>query len=242
MTLEWHRFRPRSALRTLCLAAALAGLSAPVGAQDVTLLDGRRVLSVSGEGRAYATPDIAQVSLGVAAQADDASDALDQMGKSVESTLAVLEGLGVDLGDIQTEHLQLDQVLSYDRGDRPVPQGFRAVSVLSVTVRTIGDVGVILDRVVDGGVTQINGVTFGVSDTQDLLDDARRDAVADATRRAEVFANAAGVELGEIVALTESSSFSGPGAFIEQAARDVPVALGNVALTAGARITFEIEE
>ena len=220
----------------LCLAFA-----APVAAQEVSVSGGQRFLSVSGEGSVSAAPDLAALSVGVSAQAPTAGEALDQMGKSLDTVLQTLAAFGIADADIQTEQLFLEQQFNYD-GPVPQPLGFVATSTLAVDVRDLDRVGELIDGVVMGGANRLNGITFGFDDPADLLDEARSAAVTEAARRAEVYATAAGVDLGELVAITDGGGDLGSPVVVEQMLRDVPVAGGSVTLSATATLTYRLAD
>jgi hypothetical protein len=110
-----------------------------------------------------------------------------------------------------------------------------------VTVREIGKVGDALDRVVAAGATDAGNVSFLVSNPSKALDQAREAAIADARRKAEVYAQAAGVRLGRVEWITEDSGNALPAPMMmaraAAAAPPVPIASGEdtlrVRITAG---------
>ena len=67
-----------------------------------------------------------------------------------------------------------------------------------------------LDQSVTVGANTINGVSFIVADTGNLYDEARKKAFADASAKAELYAEAAGVELGDIAAIAETQGYGSP--------------------------------
>jgi len=84
------------------------------------------------------------------------------------------------------------------------PQGaYRVSNMLRVTVRNLEQVGELLDAVVEVGANQMYGVTFTVSDDQEWESEAREKAMDDAKARAEELAGLAGVELGEVLSVSE---------------------------------------
>jgi uncharacterized protein YggE len=98
--------------------------------------------------------------------------------------------------DIKTGQLMLEPSYNYNTPDgNPVMTGFIATQILDVNVRDIGQLGTVLDAVVTAGGNRVNGIMFDVSDPQLVTDEARRDAVADARGRAELYAEAADLAL-----------------------------------------------
>ena len=73
-----------------------------------------------------------------------------------------------------------------------------------VRVRDLPKVGTLLDTLVSAGANDLGGVRFLIAEPQPLMDEARRRAVADATRRAKLLADAAGIHLGKVERIDES--------------------------------------
>ncbi len=102
-------------------------------------------------------------------------------------------------------------------------------------------------RVVTDGANTLNGVAFGLQDPDPALDAARKDAVADARRKAELYAAAAGVKLGAIQSIGEQSGYAPPmpmalaeASFAKDAS--VPVAAGEVGVSASVSIVWLLAE
>ena len=114
-----------------------------------------------------------------------------------------------------------------------------------MTVRALGKVSDVLDRMVDAGVTDVGNVAFLHSDPAKALDQAREAAVADARRKAELYARASGFTLGRVVWLTEGGALTPPGSmpmFRAQAsmAAPVPIAPGEDTLRVQITVGFDI--
>ena len=208
-----------------------------------------RVIQVVGEGRATAAPDMARISLGVSHQAKTAGEAMDAMSAGTGAVLGRLGTEGINQADIQTGQLMLEPAYNYNTPDgNPEMVGFIATQMLDVKVREIAVLGEVLDAVVENGANRVNGVSFDVADPQAATDDARRDAVADARARAELYADAAGVGLGDLVSISESTVYAPPmpmydarGGEAAQAA-SVPIAPGQLSLTTTVTVTYSITE
>ncbi|TNC70860.1 SIMPL domain-containing protein [Rubellimicrobium roseum] len=205
-----------------------------------------RVIQVVGEGRATAAPDMARVSLGVSHQAATAGEAMAAMSEGTAAVLARLGTEGVSQVDIQTGQLMLEPSYNYNTPDgQPEMTGFIATQFLDVTIRDIGALGAVLDAVVADGANRINGISFDLTNPRPVTDEARRAAVDDARARAELYAEAAGVTLGDLVAISETGGFGPPMPMYDArggaAAESVPVAPGSLSLTASVSVTFAVE-
>lgn len=170
------------------------------------------------------------------------------MSAGTSAVLARLGSEGINQADIQTGQLMLEPAYNYNTPDgNPEMTGFIATQMLDVKVRDIGVLGEVLDAVVQDGANRVNGVTFDVADPQATTDEARRDAVADARARAELYAEAAGVGLGDLVSISESTVYAPPMPMYDArggapaAAESVPVAPGQLSLMTNVTVTYAIE-
>lgn len=239
--------RPAPGL-ALALAFALA-LAGPAAAERPLAPLPVPTIAVTGEGRAEATPDMAHITIGITAQADTAAEALAQTSAAVRDTLARLDAAGIAPRDRQTTGLSLQPVWDYGRNTNAPPRitGFTAQNGVAVRARDLSALGGLLDAVVSGGANRLDGLRFTVAEPQPLMDEARRRAVADARRRAELYAEAAGVTLGAVLSISEGG---GGGPIMPLMRSDmamasesaVPIAEGEVELSARVEMIFAIAE
>jgi len=219
----------------LCLAATLSH------AKD-------RVMRVTGQGSAQAVPDQATVSLGVVSQAVSAREALRDNAAAMTRLIDILQKAGVEERHVQTSRLSLNP--SYARRSNSNPEqppaivGYSANTQVSVIIRDIGALGAVLDDLTRSGTNQIGGIGFSVAQPEPLLNEARRRAVADARAKAKLYAQAAGVTLGEVLMLTDGSAPQ-PGpmplARAEAFAADMPIAAGEVGISATVTLEYALE-
>ncbi len=207
-------------------------------------------ISVTGQGSVTAPPDMATFSLGVNTTGETARAALDANSAALVAVLAQLSAAGVADKDMQTSGLSLGPVYDYSAsgsGEAPKPTGFQATNMVTVKVHALDGLGALLDAAVGEGANTLNGVFFGLEDTSAMADEARLLAVADARRKAELLAGAAGAKLGRIIAIGEGGTvmpFGGMGgvAFERAAPAAVPVAAGELEISAQVSVTWELAE
>ena len=161
-------------------------------------------LSVVGEGRVVAEPDLARVVIGVERQEQSLEAALAAAAGAMNAVVDRLMQLGVRREEIQTIRFAVEPV--YDRGDRPVLRGYRVSNAVSATIRDLGRVGPVIDQAVAAGATTVEGVSFGTSRLAELKDRARELAVANARAKAEQLARLAGTSLGPVIRIEESDT------------------------------------
>lgn len=225
--------RPVAAL-ALGLALALptvAGAQAPA-----------RTITVSGEGSTSVAPDMASISIGVHEEAASAREAMDRMSAALGPVLDELAASGIAPGDIRTSALTLAGRYIYPENAEPELTGYSASSSIEIRLRDLDRVGTVLDAVVSEGANRLSGISFGLSDPGAAQDEARRAAVADARARAELYAEAAGVALGEVLTITESGGHTPmPMAYAMRESAPAPVAPGKIEISASVTIIYAIE-
>jgi uncharacterized protein YggE len=230
--------------RILALAAALT-VAAPVGVRAAEVPP--PTISVTGEATVSVAPDLAEVDGGVTTQAKTAREASDGTNKAMAAVLAALKGAGIADADIRTSRLSLQpQVAPARAGDAPPAiVGYRASNRVAVRVHDITKVASTLDTLLTAGANDIGGVNFMVTNASKWLDEARPKAIADARRKAEIYAKAAGVTIGAPLNISEEAA-SGPimprgFAAAPMAAAPTPIAAGDETLTVRISVSWEIK-
>jgi uncharacterized protein len=186
----------------------LGGAAAwPVAAQAQQVPDGRVI--VIGEGSVSLTPDYAQIESGVTSRARTVKEASDTNSKLIGAITAALLESGIDQKDVQTSRFSVQPVCAAQepRTEQKLV-GYTVSNHVRVKIRQIGKVGEILDRLITAGVTDVGNISFLVSDPSKALDEARKAAITDARRKAEVYAEASGLRLGRVIWITEDSGFA----------------------------------
>jgi hypothetical protein len=228
-------------LSALVLSTALAlPFAAPSYAEEASL----RTISVTGTGTVEAAPDMATLMIGVTTQADTAAAALAANSAATEAVIARLSATGIEPRDMQTSNLYINPNFSGYDTSTPTITGYVASNMLTVRVRKIDTTGAVLDAAVADGANTLNGLTFGLADPGPSYNEARKEAVADARAKAELLAEAAGVKLGAILAISDGGAMTDPAPMYRDAASaaPVPVVGGELGLIANVSITFGIAE
>jgi uncharacterized protein YggE len=233
--------------RRLCIVLtvlAMAGPNAPALAQPAGQQTPDRYISVAGEGTANVAPDLAVVQAGVTTQGKTARAASEANSAAMAKVHAALDTSGIAERDIQTAQFSIRPIYDSRRdGDNRITN-FQASNQVTVRVRALSKLAEVLDQMIAAGANDISGIHFTVSEPSKLLDNARAEAVADARRKAEQLAKAAGVRLGPPLAIVEDTGRPVP---IEQRmsmraapAAAPPIAVGEQTLRVHVSVTFEL--
>jgi uncharacterized protein YggE len=233
-------------MRVLAIAL-LGGLAtyfpAPGGAEEKQAL--APSLTVVGSGKVSARPDLAQIQLGVVTEAPSATKTLQDNNGAMARLFAALNRRGIAQKDVQTSNFSVAP--QYKRGPHgeqlPEIVGYQVGNAVRVKVRKLDALGQVLDDVVQQGANQVHGVSFAVAEPTPLLDEARRQAMADARRKAELYAREAGVAVGRVLLIQEQAPHL-PGGLVLGVARagavGVPVAEGELDFGASVTVTYSI--
>ncbi|PKB70163.1 MAG: hypothetical protein BZY77_01250 [SAR202 cluster bacterium Io17-Chloro-G5] len=198
------------------IADILSAVGGPEAAQLLRFGSGANTgIWVNGTGQATGDPDLGIISLGVEALADSAAEARGLVAEAIDRTISSLRGNNVDDRDVQTSQFSIrprydNQEVTRCIGCRvkfdQVLIGYQVNNTLTVKVRDLDNMGGIIDGATEaaGNLVRINRVSFTIEDTKPLQYEAREEAIADMVTKANTMAELAGVELGELVSLTES--------------------------------------
>jgi len=197
--------RKRAFLSAFMLAAlAGATFASPVRAESD---QPPSFISVTGEARISVPPDLARIDAGVTSEAKTAREASDANNAAMGKVLLALKGAGLDEKDYQTSRLSLQPQYSSAKSGSPATiVGYRASNRVTIRLRDVTKIANVIDTLVTAGANEIGGINFMVSQASKLLDDAREQAVADARRKAEIYAKAAGVTLGAPLTISEEGA------------------------------------
>jgi uncharacterized protein YggE len=159
-------------------------------------------ISVSGQGKITAKPDVAVLDLSITEEGATADGAQEKANLKSKAVVAYLEDAGVEEKDIRTSGYNISPQYDYTLGRSRIT-GYQVSQSMTVKVRDLDDANDILDGVVAAGANNVNGFSFTIDDPELLKDQAREEAIADAKDKAEVLADQLGVRLGSIVSFSE---------------------------------------
>ena len=189
------------------LAFAQAAAAQPLRAETRFIeVNQDRSIEITGDGSILATPDFARVTLGVTTTGKDAGAAMAANAKAVSDLIATLKAEGVPPADIQTSSLSISPTFANPAQGSAAPPailGYNVGNMVTVTARDLARLGGLLDKAVGSGANAMYGIAFGQNDPSALLDKARPLAIADARRKAEIYAAAAGSKVGRLMGLSE---------------------------------------
>jgi uncharacterized protein YggE len=231
--------------------AVMATFAAPqvAAAQDAPAVQSTpgTLLSVSAEGKSEARPDMATINLGVTTEGQTAQAALAENARRMQALSQALRRAGIAERDIQTSNVSVFPQQQYRENQAPLITGYQANNTVTAKVRNINNTGRVIDAAVAAGGNTVNGVMFSHADPDAQLDVARRNAIAEARRRAELYANALGMRVHRIVAVQEGGGYAPPIPMpmmermaAQDAVANTPVSPGQIETRVSVNVTFEL--
>ncbi|MEU8817520.1 SIMPL domain-containing protein [Actinoplanes sp. NPDC048796] len=166
-------------------------------------------MTVTGAGAAYGEPGLLTAEFGVQSSAPTVGAALDSAGAAATRMRDALVRAGLAQADLQTSNA----TVSSRTNDKQEVTGYTVNQGLTAKVRDLPKAGALMSSAIAAGgdAARLNGVSFSIEDDTALLAEARRQAFADARGKAELYATAAGRQLGRVVRVSESAPSWGGG-------------------------------
>lgn len=233
----------------LPIAAAL-GLTIATLTSSMAHADNDEIpsITISASGEISVAPDMAVISTQVVSPGASAPEALAANSKAMKKVIDEIKSAGIEAKDIKTSGFSIYP--RYDNSQQrqnkaPKIVGYDVRNGVTVNVRDLDKLGDLLNTVVESGANQIGGISFQVSDPESKMDEARKNAIENARKKAEVYAAAAGVKLGDVLNIIENGGYNPRprGLRMEamaMAADSVPVEAGENTLEASVSVKWEL--
>jgi uncharacterized protein YggE len=189
----------------------IASLTLPVLADEHKPEKKERTLTVQGQAKVSAVPDIATLSVEVSRDGADMDPVLTQVRQQMNKVLEAVKAQGIADKDVRTEFFQVHPKYEQDKHGNPRPVGYTVANQISVKVRELKKTGKVLTAVLNAGATRVNGPEFEIDNPQLLERQALAAATHEAKAQAEAVASAAGVQLGDILTINpQNVNWPGP--------------------------------
>lgn len=217
--LESGRIEKLAALFLVCAAlfVGVKAIDAAVGLFDPRPMHGNAI-SVSGEGRVIAVPDIATISFTISEEASTVALAQERATERMQGALSLLrDSVGISDSDIKTTSYNAFPRYSYtpcyDRICPPVNEriiGYTVSQSIEVKVRDVEKVGATLSALGEASISNLHGPSFTVDDMESLKREARDKAVQDAHDKAKSLSKSLGVRLVRVIGYWENTDMYYP--------------------------------
>ncbi len=177
------------------------------------------LFSAEGTGEIFSVPDTAIVNAGVTSSGATVAEAQGKINSASKKVIEAIKKIGIGEKDIKTTNYSIYPNYGVSRPIVPLEEntiidnsnqiiGYTASQNLEIKVRDIEKANAVVDAAAGNGANVLGNVSFGFTDEKlaKLENDARKEAVKNAKERAESLADAAGLRLGKVINVFESSS------------------------------------
>ncbi|OGH80971.1 MAG: hypothetical protein A3I29_03710 [Candidatus Magasanikbacteria bacterium RIFCSPLOWO2_02_FULL_44_11] len=168
-----------------------------------------RTFAVNGVGKVTGKNDVAETTIGFSNTDKDVAKAQETNRKVMDPLLKELKSLGIGENDLQSNYtIYPEYDYTPERGQQL--RGFRVTNNIIVKIRDLTKVTAVLALPSKFGANEVSGLNFTIDDTENLRNDARLEALADAKSKARQLAENLGVVLGEVVSYSEYEATAYP--------------------------------
>lgn len=161
-------------------------------------------ITVSGQGKIYAKPDIALISLGVKTEGLTVSDVTKKNTNKMNSVIDAIKSLKIDEKDIQTTSYNLDPLYNWTEKEGRIFEGYSLTQQIQIKIRDFTKIGDVLSAGTDNGANLVNALQFTIDEPEQLRQEARAKAIKEAKSNAKNLAKESGIKLGKIVNVYEN--------------------------------------
>jgi len=163
-------------------------------------------ITVSGEGKIYAKPDIALVNLGVSSKSNTVAEVTKSNTDKMNAIIEAVKALGIDEKDIQTTNYNLSPYYNYTQKLGSVFQGYTLDQNIQVKIRDFTKIGDILSQTTAAGANTAGDLQFTIDNPEQLKEQARAQAIAQAKANAQNLSKESGIALGKLINVFENST------------------------------------
>lgn len=165
---------------------------------------GKNTISINGQGKGLAKPEIGQVDLSVVTEAKTVSPAVSENTSKMNKIIGAMKDLDIKEEDLKTISYNIYPRYQYKEGKSEII-GYEVSQTLRVKIRDLDKTSQILEKGADLGANLVGSLNFTFDEPEKLKDQARQKAILSAKRKAEDLTKVLGVRLGKIVGFTEST-------------------------------------
>ncbi len=165
-------------------------------------------ISVSGDGKVFAKPDMVQLSVGFQETASTSKEALAKVNQKIDATMKLLKNNNISESDITTNNLSVYTEYDYSGSSRRVI-GQKASQSLEIKIKKIDDKATKATKIIDELSSidnlQLNGIYFDIEDKTELFSKARELAFNKAEQKAKELAKLAKVKLMKPISISDTN-------------------------------------
>ena len=246
------RNRMKKILKAVVVFVLLTAVSV-AAAEGEEAVQTAATVTVTGSASVSVMPDYVTLHLGVNTQGKTVVEAQEINAGQMTAMMEALKTQGIAEDAMHTSHFSVTPIYDYSSavsGVREKLDGYQVTNTLQVSVYDFQDfreVGAVLDAAMQAGANESYGLTFYSMEYHEMYEEALALAVAEAGRKAQILAGAAGVTLGAPIHISESGGATAGGygrnnEMMMSAAAGTPITAGEITVEARVEITYQTAE
>lgn len=173
------------------------------------------IIRVEGKGVIRRKPDVIRLSFNLKTENEKYEKAISEYNEQNEKLVGAVTATGLTKEDIKTTNLHVGTHYEQEHDGKfykNVFKGYQITSSLYLEMpMDLGQLSKLIEEITRRGTTPEFNITFGISDEDSALEQALKEAVLDARKKAKIIAETMEVNLGHvkvITAVTENSIFN----------------------------------
>lgn len=202
-----------------------------------------KTLKVEGKGSVNATPDTANVILGVQTENKDLKIAQTENALITTKVINSLKSIGISEKNISTFSYSIEPQYDFVDG-KQIFRSYRVTNSIKIVTKAINNVGQIVDTATSNGANIVSSITFSLSDASPYYRKALNLAIEDALMKANAITNSLGVILDEIPINVIEENYTIPPSIeakVLATTASTPIMPGQIDITASLNSTFNYE-
>ena len=201
-----------------------------------------RTITVTGNGKLETKPDYAELQIEVQTESKDVSEAQRQNAVKMNQVIQSLLALNNDREDIQTSFYNVTPVYDYVEGKR-IFRGYEVTNAITVKIRTLTELGLVIDTVIKNGANSISQLTFKLENEETYYKGALQLALQNANEKVQALAVSLRLSHLPIAIEIVEESVSGPILYKTYAmsaeSASTPIEQGLITIEATLRVKYQ---
>ncbi|MDD3386476.1 MAG: SIMPL domain-containing protein, partial [Candidatus Pacebacteria bacterium] len=164
------------------------------------------LISVSGLGEVYVTPDVGLITISVQTENRNVSVATDENSQKMNEVIEYIKSEGVESKDIKTTGYNINPRYEWnnDTGKRTLA-GYEVSQSVNVKIRDLSKIGTIISNATSKGANDISSLSFIVDDDEEAKASAKEIAIQNAKEKAKELEKLLGIKMVRVVSFSENS-------------------------------------
>ncbi len=176
-------------------------------------------ITVSGEGEAFAIPDIATFNFSIIEVGGTVAEAQEKLDEKMNRALSAVRESGVEERDIKTTNYNVYPKYEWEQQyciamvgvvcppGRNVLKGYEVNQTITVKVRDTDKAPDLVTKIGSTDVSNISGLEFTVDNREEFIAKAREEAISKAKEQAKELSKQLGVRMGKMLYFNESGNY-----------------------------------